>query len=272
VGGRYRVLDQLGRGGMACVYRAHDITTQRTIALKRLVVPLDEAKRRAFITLFEREYHTLAQLAHPRVVEVYDCGLDDAGPYYTMELLDRGDLRDRSPMPWHTACELAFDVCSALALVHSRRLVHRDLSPRNVRFTHTNNAKLIDFGALAPIGPNNQVVGTPSFIAPEALHGGTLDARTDLYSLGATLYFTLTGYAPYPAGDIADLTAAWGFRPTPPSGTRRVDHGVVEPRSHGAPTERVRSHAAFGIDRGSRSQRTAERLTRVFDHTDARRA
>jgi eukaryotic-like serine/threonine-protein kinase len=215
--GRYRVLGQLGRGGMARVYRVQDITTQRDVALKQLIVPLDEVRRRTTIAMFEREYHTLAQLAHPRVVEVYDCGLDVAGPYYTMELLDSGDLRDRSPIPWRTACELAFDVCSALALVHSRRLVHRDLSPRNVRCTRSQHAKLIDFGALAPVGPNNQVVGTPSFIAPEALHGATLDARTDLYSLGATLYFTLTGRAPYPAREIADLTQAWRTRPSVPS-------------------------------------------------------
>jgi tetratricopeptide (TPR) repeat protein len=216
-GGRYRVLDQLGRGGMARVYRAYDSTAQREVALKSLLLPEQAAQHRTLTAMFEREYHTLAQLAHPRVVEVYDYGIDASGPYYTMELLDSGDLRERSPMKWRTACELSFDVCSALALIHSRRLVHRDVSPRNVRCTSTNRVKLIDFGALAPVGPSSQIVGTPSFIAPETLDGATLDARTDLYSLGATLYFALTGRAAYPARVIADLAHAWRARPAPPS-------------------------------------------------------
>jgi serine/threonine-protein kinase len=87
------------------------------------------------------------------VIEVYDYGVDaQAGPYYTTELLDGGDLRDRSPLPWREACTLLFDVCSSLALLHSRRLLHRDVSPRNIRCTHDGQAKLIDFGAMAPMG------------------------------------------------------------------------------------------------------------------------
>jgi hypothetical protein len=217
VDGRFRILEQLGRGGMARVYRAQEIATQRAVALKQLHLPTGQKQHAKLIAMFEREYHTLTQLAHPRVVEVYDYGVDDTGPYYTMELLDRGDLRDRAPLPWRTTCSLSFDVCSALALVHSRRLVHRDLSPRNVRCTDTEHAKLIDFGALAAVGPSSQVVGTPPFIAPEVLDGGTLDARTDLYSLGATIYFALTGRSPYLARTIAELVPAWRTRAAPPS-------------------------------------------------------
>src|SRR5205085_1731189 len=99
--------------------------------------------------LFEREFHTLAQLQHPHVIAVYDYGLtSDAQPYYTMELLDGGDLVARAPLPWREACSLLFDVCSSLALLHSRRLLHRDISPRNVRCTRDGRAKLIDFGAM----------------------------------------------------------------------------------------------------------------------------
>ena len=137
--------------------------------------------------LFEREFRTLVQLSHPRVIEVYDYGIGDAGPYYTMELLDGSDLRELSPLPWRRACELVFDVCSSLALLHSRRLVHRDISPRNVRCTRDGLAKLIDFGAMVQMGPCAQVVGTPAFVAPEVVQRSALDGRTDLYSLGATL-------------------------------------------------------------------------------------
>src|SRR5262249_5755425 len=151
------------------------------------------------------------------VIEVYDYGLDAAGPYYTMELLDGGDLREQSPLPWQRACALVYDVCSSLALLHSRRLMHRDISPRNIRCTRDGKAKLIDFGAMAAMGPNQQLVGTPAFIAPEAFHFSMLDARTDLFSLGATLYYALTGRVPYPARSLADVVAAWAVKPLPPS-------------------------------------------------------
>src|SRR3954447_24782080 len=106
----YRVDGELGRGGMARVYRVID-DSGRQLALKQLHLKEDPQKHGA--ALFEREFHTLAQLSHPSVIEVYDYGIAERGPYYTMELLDGGDLRTRSPMPWRQACELAFDVCSS---------------------------------------------------------------------------------------------------------------------------------------------------------------
>ncbi|MFI5307362.1 MAG: protein kinase, partial [Polyangiales bacterium] len=217
VGGRYGVRALLGRGGMARVYRAADQAGEREVALKQLLLPSDEAARRQVEALFEREFHTLAELSHPRVIEVYDYGIDAAGPYYTMELLDGGDLRTLSPLPWQQACELIFDVCSSLALLHSRRLVHRDVSPRNVRCTRDGHAKLIDFGAMASMGAGGHVVGTPAFVAPEVLHRSTLDARTDLFSLGGTLYYTLTGRTPFAARDFNALLDAWSRKPLPPS-------------------------------------------------------
>jgi hypothetical protein len=214
--GSYRVLGEIGRGGMARVYRVVDEGSGRELALKQLRVAKDE-RQRSSAALFEREFHTLVQLAHPRVIEVYDYGIANGNPYYTMELLDGGDLRARSPMPWREACELIFDVCSSLALLHSRRLVHRDITPRNVRCTHAGKAKLIDFGAMAPMGPGRQVVGTPAFVAPEVLHRADLDARTDLYSLGATLYYALTGRPAYSARHLAGMINAWRSPAPPPS-------------------------------------------------------
>jgi hypothetical protein len=135
-----------------------------------------------------------------------------------MELLDGGDLRNRAPLPWAQACALLFDVCSSLALLHSRRLLHRDISPRNIRCTPDGKAKLIDFGAMAPMSAGGaQVVGTPAFTPPETVHRLALDARADLYSLGATLYHALTGQLPYPARTFAEVLSAWNFKVTPPS-------------------------------------------------------
>jgi hypothetical protein len=218
---RYQLQEQLGRGGMASVYRALDQSTGEHVALKLLATRKDQGDRERSLmtTLFEREYHTLAQLRHPHVIEVYDYGqLADGTPFYTMELLDGGDVRERAPLPWQIACALFFDVCSSLALLHSRRLLHRDISPPNIRCTQTGRAKLIDFGAMSPMSAGGaDVVGTPAFAAPETLHRLTLDARTDLYSLGATLYYALTGTTPYPAKTFSEALAAWSGKVRAPS-------------------------------------------------------
>lgn len=201
---------------MAVVYAAYDQVEQRPVALKRLRGDLGE-KHDVFAGLFEQEFLALAQLSHPRIVGVYDYGVDADGPYYTMELLDGGDLRRVAPTDYRTACALARDVCSALSLVHSRRLVYRDLSPSNIRRTADGKAKLIDFGGLAPMGPAPDMVGTLPCVPPEALKQAPLDARTDLYSLGATLYFTLTRQHAYPARDVDELLRLFRHRPRAPS-------------------------------------------------------
>jgi hypothetical protein len=216
IGHRYQVLEQLGRGGMAVVYRVRDSSRGEELALKQLVLKAS-ARDRELRAQFEQEFYVLAQLSHPSVIAVYDFGDDEQGPYYTMELLDGGDLSTRAPLDVQTACELMVQLCSSLSLLHSRKLVHRDISPRNVRCTPEGSAKLIDFGAMLPMGPCLQSVGTPSFVAPEVVHHLPIDARTDLFSLGATLYFALTGRKPFAARVLADLNEAWRKEPTPPS-------------------------------------------------------
>ena len=133
--GRYAVTSELGRGGMGAVYRATDLRTGRDVALKRLRLSEDAKRNGKYVEFFHQEFRTLAQLAHPNVVAVHDFGADEHGPYYTMELLEGEDLHALAPLPWGEACALMRDVCSAVALLHSRRLLHRDLSPRNVKRT-----------------------------------------------------------------------------------------------------------------------------------------
>jgi hypothetical protein len=216
VAGRYRIEALLGQGGMAEVFQVLDTSTGERRALKRLLKG-DPRKLQRATELFEREFLTLAQLAHPRVVTVHDYGVEEGVAYYTMELLDGGDLQQHAPVPWRKACKLARDVCSALSVLHSRRMVYRDLSPRNVRCTSDGQAKLIDFGAMAPMGPTKQVVGTAAFCAPELVHLQSIDARTDLYSLGATLYYTLLGRRAYPAREFRQLRDMWRSTPRRPS-------------------------------------------------------
>jgi hypothetical protein len=217
IAGRFRVVSTLGVGGMATVYEVLDLVTNQRLALKRLREVSDPRKRRRTVELFEREFYTLSHLAHPRVVSAFDYGVDEAGPYYTMELLEGGELQQLSPLPWRQACSIGRDICSALSILHSRRQVFRDLNPRNVRCSPDGTAKLIDFGALSNMGPSKQVVGTPGYCAPEALDFQPLDARTDLYSLGATLYFTLTGRHAYPANNFEQLRRFWESSPLRPA-------------------------------------------------------
>ena len=200
---RYAIGRELGRGGMGAVHQATDTLGGRELAIKRLLQrPKDQALA---LALFEREFHVLSQLAHPRVVEVLDYGVSEETPFYTMELLDGGDLAGMAPMPWRDVCRVFRDVFSVLALLHSRRMVYRDLNPNNIRCTAEGTARVIDFGAMMPMGPTRKVVGTPGFTAPELLHQQSLDGRADLYAAGASMYYALTGHRPHHARDMAEL-------------------------------------------------------------------
>jgi hypothetical protein len=160
----------------------------------------------------------LARLRHPSIIEVYDYGLDEGGPYYTMELLDGLDLREIAPVGLREACRQARDVASSLALLHAHRLIHRDVSPRNVRATRGGRLKLFDFGTLTSFGVPVDIAGTPSSVPPEALNGGPLDHRADLYSLGCLLYWLLVGREAFPARHFDELRSLLGTTPAPPSG------------------------------------------------------
>lgn len=217
VGGRYEVEAELGHGGTARVYRVVDQRSGQRVALKQLAST--ERQAQTLRAMLEREYHTLVHLEHPRIVRAFDYGLDAKGPYYTMELLEGCTARDllkTERIEVTAVCRLLRDAASALALVHSRRLVHRDVSPRNLWCTPDGRGKLIDFGTLVAMGPQTRVAGTPAFVPPEAVYLQPLDARCDLFALGALAYFLLTKRNAYPAREIAELRERWQRRPPPP--------------------------------------------------------
>lgn len=213
-GGRYEIEASLAKGGMGEVYRAIDTVTGQRVALKRV---LDGGDHPVLYALFQLEYETLSRLRHPHIIEVFDYGVDQLGPYYTMELLDGHDLQSLGPQDYKTACRYLRDVAASLALLHTRRIVHRDLSPKNVRLTSDGRCKLIDFGAMAFVGLSADPVGTPPMLAPEVLAGVPLDHRVDLYAFGALSYWVLTGRHAYPASRIHDLQQTWHKAPQPPS-------------------------------------------------------
>jgi serine/threonine protein kinase len=132
IAGRYRLLAELGSGGMATVHRASDEATGRIVALKLLRSSLADDRRRGMSTRLEREYHTLVRLNHRSIVEVHAFGHSERGPYYTMELLDAQDLRDLAPLHYRAACQHLRDIASSLALLHAHRLVHRNSRPSSL--------------------------------------------------------------------------------------------------------------------------------------------
>lgn len=238
---RYVVRGLLGRGGMGFVYRVFDSARGHDVALKQLrparaakesepTTParasrrpsfrhtdLDAARHEQRLALFEAEYHTLAELAHPRIIEAYDYGFDQGLPYYTMELLTGRDITALAPSPWPRVCAVMRDVASALTLLHSRRLLHRDLSPSNVHQQSDGSCKLIDFGAMGAMGKPKEIMGTPPFMAPELVRQEALDARADLYSLGALAYYLLTRRTVHPVRSLAELYNFVEVRPSPAS-------------------------------------------------------
>ncbi|HEY6881281.1 MAG TPA: protein kinase, partial [Polyangiales bacterium] len=269
VAGRYELEGELARGGMGVVFRARDRVSGRLIALKRSLE--DQEGSSHLRTMLQREYQTLVTLRHPNIIQVYDFAVDEHGPYYTMELLDGVDLRAKCPLSWRDACAHLRDVASSLALLHSRRLLHCDVSVANIRLTLEGRAKLLDFGTLASFGRCSMIAGSPPGISPEMLQREELDQRTDLYALGATAYYALTGVHAYPAAMLALLPAAWDQGSPPPPSTlvkgipRELDELVLalleldrmsRPASAAEVIDRLEAIAGLTPDQDQRVQRS----------------
>jgi formylglycine-generating enzyme required for sulfatase activity len=205
--GRYHLVEQLGEGGMATVYRAVDTRLERAVAVK--VIRTDYGSDPSFLKRFERETKVLAQLNHPHIVHVLDAG-DEAGvPYVVMDFVSGGTLRQRmrGPLPPAEAARLLAPIARALEYAHARGLVHRDVKPANVLLSADGQPQLSDFGIAKLLDPsNNQTgltmtgvgIGTPDYMAPE--QGlGQATPQSDIYSLGVIFYELVTGRRPYEA-------------------------------------------------------------------------
>ena len=218
---RYRVDSEVARGGMATVYRAHDVRLDRDVAVKVLAAPYAEDD--AFVERFLAEARAAASLSHPSLVHVYDSGSDGDAHYIVMELLDRHrTLRERldaeGPLPAAEVLRIGRELLAGLKVVHDRGLVHCDVKPANVMLG-AGPAKLIDFGIATP--PHDGMdggtsIGSLRFMSPEQLHGEALTPASDLFSLGAVLYEALTGRPPYPGEtpeEVSEAQAAGRVRP-----------------------------------------------------------
>jgi len=232
--GNYRILDKIGAGGMGAVFRAEHHRLRQPVAVKALVAP-GEKNRRALDRFF-REVQAVTRLRHPHVVAAVDAGEEPGAgpdgrpvPYLVMEYVAGQNLEDLvaadGPLPVEQACLIAHQVADALTEAHRHGVVHRDVKPSNVLVTPDGTAKLLDFGVARLPGPDDRLtrdgarLGTIGYMAPEQIRNPRdVDARADVFGLGATLYFMLTGRDPFdpPAG------AAGALRP-PPARPARAD-------------------------------------------------
>ncbi|WP_305076018.1 MULTISPECIES: serine/threonine-protein kinase [Micromonospora] len=223
---RYRLIDQIGAGGMSVIWRARDEVLDRTVALKVLAPSLAADAR--FRDMVREEARSAAQLVHPHVTAVHDYG-ETLAPdgsitsFVVMELLAGEELEYRlteGPLPWPEAVEIGAQVAEALAAAHRLGIVHRDITPANVMMTPVG-AKVLDFGIATHVGAPDEdedggTFGTPAYVAPERLDGAPAQPATDIYSLGVLLYETLTGQVPYPADTWEQLGAALESGDEPP--------------------------------------------------------
>ncbi len=204
--GLYRLIEQIGMGGMATVYKAYHAAMDRHVALKML--PRQFAKDETYLGRFHQEARTIANLEHPHILPVYDFGEDDGYTYLVMRLLEAGTLKERmgaGPLSISELDHLFGQVTSALDYAHSRSVIHRDVKPSNVLIDPHGNAFLTDFGVAKLLQSTSQftasggMLGTPAYMAPEQGKGSPSDARSDLYALGVMLYEMCTGRIPFDA-------------------------------------------------------------------------
>ena len=208
--GRYHILEQIGEGGMANVYKAFDTRLERDVAVKiirRQAFPEEQLER--ILKRFEREAKALARMSHPNIVKVHDYGEYEGSPYLVLEYLPGGTLKDRTgqPMPWEQALQLLTPIVDSLSYAHKHKIIHRDLKPSNILLSETSQPLLTDFGIAKileledgqTLTGTGVGVGTPEYMAPEQGMGKDVDSRADVYALGVVLYELLTGRKPYTA-------------------------------------------------------------------------
>jgi serine/threonine protein kinase len=233
--GDYEIVSLLGEGGMGVVYRAHDLCLGRTVAIKVLRAHLSFDPKR--LRQFEQEARAAAAINHPNILAVYQMGVFNGAPYLVSEYLEGETLRNelrRGPVARSRSLELAEQIADGLSAAHQRGIIHRDLKPENLFVSADGRVKILDFGLAKLLERDEQpqsetnaggVAGTLAYLSPEQIRGEKLDPRTDLYSLGVTLYEMATGHRPF-EGETSGLVidAILNRQPQDPAETNAEVH------------------------------------------------
>ena len=202
--GRYEILEEIGKGGMAYVYKARCHFLNRLVAIKVLKEELRDDKE--FVHRFNTEAQAAARISNPHVVSIYDVGYENGLYYIVMEYVDGITLKEyiaeKGVLPWRQAAEFAAQICEGLSAAHKKSVIHRDIKPQNIIMTRGGVLKVTDFGIArattqATQSTSNSTIGTVHYLSPEQARGGYTNERTDIYSLGVVLYEMLTGRLPF---------------------------------------------------------------------------
>ena len=206
IGNRYEILEKIGNGGMATVYKAQDTVLKRYVAVK--VLREEFTTDEEFIRRFNTEAQSAASLAHQNIVSIYDVGMEDNIYYIVMELIQGKTLKqiidEDGVLPWKWSLNIAIQIASALEVAHKNNIVHRDIKPHNIIITEDGIAKVTDFGIAKAVSNSTitafgTTIGSVHYFSPEHARGGYTDAKSDLYSLGVVMYEMLTGRVPFDA-------------------------------------------------------------------------
>jgi serine/threonine protein kinase len=292
VNDRYRILSLLGRGGMGVVYRVEHLHIGKAMAMKLLHGEL--ARKRDVVQRFRREAAAVSALSHPNTVQVFDSGQDGGLMYLVMELLEGSDLgaviRKEGPLPFSRIARIGLQLAGSVGEANDKGIIHRDIKPENIMLIAGADGreivKVLDFGLakLRSDGAGNlsltnagAILGTPYYMAPEHIRGDKVDARADVYAMGATFYKALTGVPPFVAptpmgvltmhltGSLRPPSARPRDRGHRPRGGPHSRQGPREGSRRALPVRRGPAHGSArlpGGDRATRSRRHREPLLR----------
>ncbi len=273
LGNRYEILERLGGGGMAIVYKGRDTMLNRLVTIK--VLRPEYTSDEDFVRRFRREARSVASLSHPNIVNIYDVGQESDVYYLVMEYIDGENLKTlikrEGPLPLEKALQFAGQICDALDHAHENNIVHRDVKPHNILITKTGRAKLTDFGIALEAGTatmtsTDTILGSVHYISPEQAKGEQAGAASDIYSMGIVLYEMLTGRVPF-TGDSPIAIALCHVQNTPelpsklrpgiPAGVEKVVLKALskEPQDRfptaGEMSQVLKRYGAWGEDDGA---------------------
>ena len=270
--GRYELIEKIGEGGMAIVYKGKDRLLNRYVAIK--ILRPEYTKDEEFIESFKRESQASARLSHPNIVGVYDVGKEGNIHFIVMELIEGKVLseviKEKGRIEYKEAISIIRQVASALSLAHKNQIIHRDIKPHNILITNTGVAKLADFGiakavsAATIVGGNNKIMGSVHYFSPEQARGSYVDERSDIYSLGIVLYEMLTGKVPFD-GDNPVSIALMHINDPMPSVTKEVPG--IPPQLEkivNRATEKYQSNRYKDVDEMIRDLDDIEFITKVM--------